>query len=292
MTKAFDELSSLRQVHLRNIFIKLLIVIPICIAAYFLLKGLFDQILGEDVIAVSVFQFGFYGCMIWWIKNSLQKSRISVPDVIGTHHFSLSDLRYFGYLVCILFFSIGSFLVLYYAVSYISPSYVQSILQENVLQTADEVKKPILYNSIQSIFGVIIAPIIEEIFFRGVLLHVWAVRWGITRAIFISSIIFALAHIDIFGGFMFALMMSIVYIKTRSLYIPIVLHMLNNLFAFSQSWATLPDQPNTIPSISEFQSGIWFGLACMILTAPVLVRFLRANWPHNNDMLPLASRSK
>ena len=87
-------------------------------------------------------------------------------------------------------------------------------------------------------FGVggIIAPITEEVIFRG-LIFGYLRRWGFTAALLISTALFAVLHLpalpvtQIVGGMVFA----IAYHVEDSLIVPIVIHMLGNLAIFTLS---------------------------------------------------------
>lgn len=47
------------------------------------------------------------------------------------------------------------------------------------------------------IFGITLAPIVEELIFRSVILNRLKIRFGIILAIFVSEILFGIAHFDI-----------------------------------------------------------------------------------------------
>lgn len=87
-------------------------------------------------------------------------------------------------------------------------------------------------------FGVggILAPITEEVIFRGVIFG-YLRRWGFMAALFISTTLFAVLHLptlpvtQIVGGMVFA----IAYHVEDSLIVPIVIHMLGNLAIFTLS---------------------------------------------------------
>ena len=81
--------------------------------------------------------------------------------------------------------------------------------------------------------GGLIAPVAEEIFFRGILYGFFR-RWGVVFAVFLSTLIFAVAHpgvsyVQITGGIVFA----ISYEKEKNLMVPITIHTLGNLSLFS-----------------------------------------------------------
>ena len=65
---------------------------------------------------------------------------------------------------------------------------------------------------------VVLGPVFEEVLFRGVLLHRWAVKWNLTVALWASSLLFGINHGESFiGGTVFGLVMAILYIETGSL---------------------------------------------------------------------------
>ena len=86
---------------------------------------------------------------------------------------------------------------------------------------------------LDAISGIIFAPIIEEIIFRGIIFNRLKIRIGITSAMIISSFLFAIGHG--FGGitsaFLFGICMCILYLKTDNILIPMSVHFLNNTIA-------------------------------------------------------------
>lgn len=94
-------------------------------------------------------------------------------------------------------------------------------------------------NSILSFVSVVIlAPIAEEIIFRGVIFNEAAKYKGGTFPIIISALLFGLAHgepVQIVYTFISGLILGFIYSKTHSLPIVMFLHMVNNLLS------TFPD---------------------------------------------------
>lgn len=83
----------------------------------------------------------------------------------------------------------------------------------------------------------IVAPIAEEFVFRGVMLNELMGLFGFWKGIGFTSLIFAVFHINLFGAFLFAVLASLLYVKTRNLLAPILLHIANNTLAVYQSFA-------------------------------------------------------
>ena len=85
--------------------------------------------------------------------------------------------------------------------------------------------------------GGLIAPISEEIFFRGIL-YGYLRRWGIMLALIVTTAIFVLLHsvqgfplAQLVGGIVFAL----AYEASGNLLVPITIHVLGNLAIFTLS---------------------------------------------------------
>ena len=82
---------------------------------------------------------------------------------------------------------------------------------------------------------VILSPIIEEILFRGIFLRRFNRGLNnLTLAILITSTLFGLCHNfgGILGAILFGICVSILYIKSRNILVPIFAHFLNNFISF------------------------------------------------------------
>lgn len=86
--------------------------------------------------------------------------------------------------------------------------------------------------------GAFIAPVAEEIFFRGILYGFFR-RWGMLTALILSTLFFVLSHpsrhtipvTQMIGGMVFA----VAYEMEKNLLVPIIIHVLGNLAIFSLS---------------------------------------------------------
>jgi len=77
--------------------------------------------------------------------------------------------------------------------------------------------------------GVIAAPLVEEVLFRGVVYQRWAYAWNRpVLALGAAAVPFALLHGHVLGAFVFAGVTTLLYVHTRSLWAPIAMHALGN----------------------------------------------------------------
>ncbi len=83
------------------------------------------------------------------------------------------------------------------------------------------------------LLAVIMAPVFEEIVFRGIIMK-GLINKGLkpTTAIIISAVVFGLVHMNpwqFVGAVLLGSVLGLVYYKTKSLLLPILLHAFNNL---------------------------------------------------------------
>jgi hypothetical protein len=123
---------------------------------------------------------------------------------------------------------------------------------------------------------VVIAPVLEEILFRGFLLNRWAFKWGTTRAILATSLAFGILHADVLGHTVFGLVMCLLYVRSGTLRLPIMAHMLNNGLATVVALSELSQHQKTY-SLAEFRSNWWIGAVCMTVGVVVLGYLTRSD---------------
>ncbi len=87
----------------------------------------------------------------------------------------------------------------------------------------------------------------------------------------LSSTLFAILHPDVLGAFVFAIIMSLLYMKTRSLLASMMVHAANNVIAVILEWIdrSLFTGFEAV-TIADFQSYLWLGLVCMAIGFPWL----------------------
>ena len=79
-------------------------------------------------------------------------------------------------------------------------------------------------------------PFTEELFFRGFVFAALIARFGALRAAVISSAVFALAHVSVATMapiFVMGMLMSWLYLRGRSVWLPISAHVAQNMIALS-----------------------------------------------------------
>lgn len=101
-----------------------------------------------------------------------------------------------------------------------------------------------------------IAPVVEEVFFRGFILPTLVGRFKLWAGTILAAAVFALIHLEfqkLIPLFILGLIMNELYLRTRSLWPGIGFHVLNNVVAFGAEWAIMK---GWIPELSEMTEGV------------------------------------
>jgi uncharacterized protein len=96
-----------------------------------------------------------------------------------------------------------------------------------VFKMFEELESPVWF----LIVGTLVAPLVEEIFFRGFLFQGFRSKYGWAPAILLSSAVFAIAHLDpasLIPTFVLGVVLAYVYHRSNSVWPGIVLHFLVN----------------------------------------------------------------
>jgi membrane protease YdiL (CAAX protease family) len=174
--------------------------------------------------------------------------------------------------------------LVFVAISFPFPSFVEWLMvsNDNLLYLDEQGSPVLLANIFVPIHLIILVPIMEEIFFRGFVLHRLGRKLGLTPAILISSILFGILHASIFSAFFFGVAMSLVYIHTGSLFLTILCHALNNLIAWALALVhalTQGDANGLEYTISDYRSEWYLGAIAAVAAAWMAVRFIRKPLP-------------
>ncbi len=111
-----------------------------------------------------------------------------------------------------------------------------SVIIEPLLALVPSVRPPIDGGGFLMLLSVVVvAPIFEEYICRGLLLESLRSTRGVVLAWIISSLFFAMMHLDgvlSINAFFMGLILGYIYISSGSLFAPIILHAINNAFAY------------------------------------------------------------
>ncbi|MDR3597527.1 type II CAAX endopeptidase family protein [Clostridium sp.] len=224
-----------------------------------------------------------YVLAIIWLLNKKRKLNIQLKSLIGKPPENYKWWKLIFGVIVVFLFSFGSTFVLNYCLSYLAPHYLLSHYN------ASKPAYTIVAKAFKILVAVLVAPFVEELFFRGLMLHRFAAKWNINVAIILSSILFGILHFNFIGITMFGFIMCIVYLKTRSLIPTMIMHSLNNLLA--ESITLLASNSSKAPlTVNSMRSTFWLGIVLMAITGPLLIHYIYRSWPKKDDDLPYFKR--
>ena len=113
-----------------------------------------------------------------------------------------------------------------------------------------------------------IAPLVEEVLFRGFLFDAWAHRWGAFVATVLTSALFAAYHPHFLATFISGVVFVCAVRRTGTLWGSIVVHSIFNLMLWYPLAGQfgLPDPERAIGDISNWG----FNLACLLFASIAL----------------------
>lgn len=219
----------------------------------------------------------FYILPLTWIYFEYKKHRVAFSVFINRNEtFNLVQVLYITIMLCV--FSYGYLILYMYSFAWITPTFIMNALREPIMDSTGGY----VYQVIMVVF---IAPIIGEFVFRGFLLQRFAAKWGTSIAIIVVAILFALLHVDFLGAVVFSIVLSIVYIRTNNLLMPIAIHMLNNAFVIGLSFLINKEE---IMSFADFSNYTTFfpGLIIFITGLNLVLIFLFVNRKYWSKEMP------
>lgn len=162
----------------------------------------------------------------------------------------------------------------------INPEIVDSMLSEPV-EKLSFISTVFLFT-----FTVILAPIVEEIVFRGILLRRVSFKFGVRKGIIISSIVFAILHPGLGHIFSFiaGVIFSLIYLKYNNILISTITHMCYNFLYFIVTVSSM-FFINQNTSISNIESTIYIfvGVLGLVFSFGYLFKYIKVNLPEKNS---------
>ena len=230
-------------------------------------------------------------CIIFcfWLQRKNYKNQINLRNIVGKSSISYRLLIRLFILTIVLFcFSLGIILLTFSLISLTLPSLIESLIKYTHNNDSQLLSIPFYYQLLEIFAFVIIGPVAEEFIFRGVLLHIWAAKNRIGSSILLSSLVFGLFHLHPIKALLSGIFYTLLYIKYRSLFIPILVHSMNNAIAIVAPFflKQVISDYNSMPTLDEITNMWKIGLLLTLVSAPFIARFIYQHWPSNSTLLP------
>jgi membrane protease YdiL (CAAX protease family) len=280
------------QINIPELFLCWIIALPVLFWSILGLFYSFNNLNFTDIIKnqtiLNLLEIAYSLCWIFILLRILQKLGLKFNKIIGYKNYA--NLKLVAVLVAIEFaFSRGSSTLILYNLSFVFPKYVESYINKKEFTN-------ILEMILWSFSAMLLAPIIEEFFFRGIILQKWAVKWGVRAGILTSSLLFAILHFrfDVIPLFITGILFSILYFKTRSLITSMLLHFFYNTIAIILKiihyFTTSAIERSAFVSVKEYQTSIQPLLSqrvfLLAISIPFLLYFIYKNFPKNDAIIP------
>lgn len=164
-------------------------------------------------------------------------------------------------------------------------SYTAYFSIRHLLTGSEPMFSSFVASSAPAILMLVLDVVSEELIFRGLTLHAFAARWNVSTAIILSALVFAAMHRYaplLVNWTVLGMMLCVIYIRTGSILAPIISHLVINLIAEMLMPFLIGRYHVDLLFIHPL-----FGLACLVVAAPLISIFLLKNWPDGWQRLPL-----
>ena len=225
--------------------------------------------------------FAGYGALATWLLWAGQQAGVDLRRLIGRVPTGHDWLTTAGLLAVTMMFSLGSWEVVAYALSRAAPGLLTWLLEALATPPGGTIGHDLGW----IVVGVLLAPVLEEVLFRGILVSRWGVKWGIRTGIVASAVCFGILHANAIGITVVGLVATILYFRTRTLIVPIAFHAANNAVATVGGFVAGSDEPLDAAAVMQDTDG-WSAFLLIVLSLPVLVWYLWRFWPERDATLP------
>lgn len=231
----------------------------------------------------------FYVLYFIIISPILFRSKLSYTKLFGAFPQLSTIKKYVLWTVPLVIFSYVMFYLQFLPVHHLMPEIADWwFIDRSELTTRQHLHNYFFAQVLEFFTIVLVAPIVEEFFVRGIMLTRWSIKWGTPKAILVSSFLFAILHSNIIGAFFFGFVMSVLYIRTKSLFMPIVLHIANNFTAWAIDATFLSDQDvqnEASEMVLNTSETMWI-LAASVIIVPWAIRLIWKNLPNHDWHVP------
>ncbi|MEZ0481139.1 lysostaphin resistance A-like protein [Planococcus sp. SSTMD024] len=225
------------------------------------------QATGNPYLNSIVMLLVFYIVLpVWICSHYFQKRGVTLRQVVFVQGIARWLLPIAGLSLLIMVFSTSIYWLLLRGLMATAPVLADLFL------TPQPLPDVFWYIAATGFIIAIIAPIAEEFVFRGVILNQMMGLFGSWKGIGFTSLIFAVFHLNFFGAFLFAVIASLLYVKTGNLLAPILLHLFNNTLAVYQAFANTSFMDwLTVTSVNELYTKAAPNLIALIASTVLLL---------------------
>ena len=236
-----------------------------------------------DALWMGGFTWIFYGSLLTVTGLHARGAGVQMTAVYGRRPAARASARLALVALPMIGIALVSLYVVFAPLSLIVPEFVHDWLFEDIPEFYSAGPPyPLLANVLGISAATVVAPVVEEWFFRGLLLPRWTHRWGPISGVIGSSLVFSVAHADLLGAFLFGVVMCGLYSRYQSLWAPTIVHITNNVIAVVPVVLAAHGVLPTDASLESFRAAWWLPVAGVAMAFPWFVR-VRKTWPSITD---------
>lgn len=240
--------------------------------------------------ALNYFTFSIltYSTIFLWIYVHYFSKGIKLKPYIKSFKESYI-VEGFLLIIILMAFSICTYWIVMLLVAELDPEFALEELNQKLFLTKEQSPYYKYYNYYLYFDVIILAPLMEELFFRGILFQRLSYKWGVTNGVILSSFFFAVLHgFDFIGAFVFAVVLCLVYVKSKSLVLPFLIHLGNNAIALF-----LPIEDKSYKDIQEFYTESYSEITAiviiLVISLAILTFYIHKNRIKELDIYPYYS---
>jgi uncharacterized protein len=242
----------------------------------------------ENENFLAVVSIPIYCILGWYLWQEINRVKINFQYLIG----SLKQINFLlpiGLAIANYLFAWGTSNVILYSLSFILPEYVKDQINTTYASTAWGY---IFF----AIAALLFAPIMEELFFRGIIFQKLAIQQNTVKALIISASLFTIVHFrsDVISLFSIGITLGLLYLKTKQIIAPIICHCVYNSVVSIQLlyWQFLSNTDRSssqtiIDFRQEFIDDLTLNILFIAISLPYLGYFIYKNFPRNYDIAKL-----
>jgi hypothetical protein len=135
--------------------------------------------------------------------------------------------------------------------------------------------------------AVIIAPVLEEMIFRGIILEGFLRNYSPAKSILLASLLFGLAHLNIWqfiGAFLIGVFISWIYWKTRSIGLAIGIHITNNFVSYMAMYLSSESIADTTLSNFIGNNQLYFTIVAVSALILFIGIYFHKKWLANKSV--------
>lgn len=253
-------------------------------------------------VSSLIMLLGIQAGMAIFAWSTLRHAGVNIGQLMGAFPLRYNWIAGVGWAIALIVFTFSFMATLAYGAVALFPDTIAEVMTQLFTTLAQE-DNPFWISVCMAMMGTIVAPLVEEFTFRGLFFHCWSARYSLKTGLLLTAALFASLHPQNFVGmFVFSLVLSLLYLRTRSLWVPIGIHAIYNGIIFTGNLLSVATDNSTGSSespeviaeqaVSELLDSITqarFGISAVLFLAIasfIVFRMMYRSWPQQTAPLP------